>query len=67
VRPAPARHFRGVATVVMELFQIVRPQFAFFGENDYQQLTILRRLVRDLNVPVRVIGVPTVVKAMDLL
>ena len=60
-------HFRGVATVVMKLFQIVRPQFAFFCENDYQQLTILRRLVRDLNVPVRVIGVPTVVKAMDLL
>ena len=53
-------HFRGVATVVMKLFQIVRPQFAFFGEKDYQQLTIVRRLVRDLNVPVRVISVPTV-------
>jgi len=53
-------HFRGVATVVMKLFQILRPQFAFFGEKDYQQLAIVRRLVRDLNVPVEVVGVPTV-------
>jgi len=53
-------HFRGVATAVMKLFQILRPQFAFFGEKDYQQLAIVRRLVRDLNVPVEVVGVPTV-------
>src|SRR5208283_3608189 len=53
-------HFRGVATVVMKLFQILRPQVAFFGEKDYQQLAIVRRLVRDLNVPVEVVGVPTV-------
>jgi len=53
-------HFRGVATVVMKLFQMLRPQFAFFGEKDYQQLAIVRHLVRDLNVPVEVVGVPTV-------
>jgi pantoate--beta-alanine ligase len=53
-------HFRGVATVVMKLFQIIRPHFAFFGEKDYQQLAIVRRLVRDLNVPLQVVGVPTV-------
>jgi pantoate--beta-alanine ligase len=53
-------HFRGVATVVLKLLQIVRPQFAFFGEKDYQQLAVVRRLVRDLNVPLQVIGVPTV-------
>lgn len=53
-------HFRGVATVVMKLFQVIRPHFAFFGEKDYQQLAIVRRLVRDLNVPSQVVGVPTV-------
>ncbi|HTY84740.1 MAG TPA: pantoate--beta-alanine ligase [Silvibacterium sp.] len=53
-------HFRGVATVVMKLFQILRPQLAFFGEKDYQQLAIVRRMVRDLNVSVHVVGVPTV-------
>jgi len=53
-------HFRGVATVVTKLFQILRPQFAFFGEKDYQQLAIVRRIVRDLNVSVHVVGVPTV-------
>ena len=53
-------HFRGVATVVLKLFQILRPQLAFFGEKDYQQLAIVRRMVRDLNVPVHVVGVPTV-------
>jgi len=52
-------HFRGVATVVLKLFQIVRPDLAFFGEKDYQQLAVVRRLVRDLNVPLQVVGVPT--------
>jgi len=52
-------HFRGVATVVLKLFHIVQPHFAFFGEKDYQQLTLVRRLVRDLNIPIQVIGVPT--------
>jgi pantoate--beta-alanine ligase len=53
-------HFRGVATVVMKLFQIVRPHLAFFGEKDYQQLAIVRRMVRDLNVFVQTVGVATV-------
>lgn len=52
-------HFRGVATVVLKLFHIVQPHFAFFGEKDYQQLTLVRRLVRDLNIPIQVVGVPT--------
>ena len=53
-------HFRGVATVVLKLFQIVQPHLAFFGEKDYQQLAIVHRLVRDLNIPLKVVGVPTV-------
>lgn len=53
-------HFRGVATVVLKLFQILQPRLAFFGEKDYQQLAIVRRLVRDLNVPLEVVGLPTV-------
>ncbi|MFD1320789.1 pantoate--beta-alanine ligase [Micromonospora sonneratiae] len=52
--------FEGVLTVVMKLFQLVRPDLAFFGEKDYQQLTLIRRMVRDLDVPVEVVGVPTV-------
>jgi len=52
-------HFRGVATVALKLFHIVQPHFAFFGEKDYQQLTLVRRLVRDLNMPIQVVGVPT--------
>jgi pantoate--beta-alanine ligase len=53
-------HFRGVATVVMKLFDIVQPDRAYFGEKDAQQLTIIRRMVADLNVPVQIVEVPTV-------
>jgi pantoate--beta-alanine ligase len=52
-------HFRGVATVVMKLLQMVQPD-AYFGEKDAQQLAIVRRLVSDFNVPVSIVGVPTV-------
>jgi pantoate--beta-alanine ligase len=53
-------HFQGVATVVMKLLQIVQPHAAYFGEKDAQQLAIVRRLVADFNVPVAIVGVPTV-------
>lgn len=53
-------HFRGVATIVMKLFQIVGPDLAYFGEKDAQQLAVVRRMVTDLNVPVSVVGMPTV-------
>lgn len=53
-------HFRGVATVVMKLFQIAQPDRAYFGEKDAQQLAVIRHLVSDLNVPVDVVAVPTV-------
>jgi pantoate--beta-alanine ligase len=53
-------HFRGVATVCLKLMNIVRPRRAYFGQKDAQQVAVLRRLVRDLNVPVEIRVVPTV-------
>jgi pantoate--beta-alanine ligase len=53
-------HFAGVAVVVLKLLLAAMPDVAFFGEKDYQQLVILRRMVEDLNLPVEVVGVPTV-------
>ncbi|WP_431727932.1 pantoate--beta-alanine ligase [Verrucosispora sp. TAA-831] len=52
--------FHGVLTVVLKLLQLTRPDLTFFGEKDYQQLTLVRRMCRDLDVPVDVVGVPTV-------
>jgi pantoate--beta-alanine ligase len=53
-------HFRGVCTVVLKLFQIIQPQIAIFGLKDYQQCAVIRRMVRDLNLPIRIVTAETV-------
>jgi pantoate--beta-alanine ligase len=53
-------HFRGVATIVLKLFNLVRPTKAYFGQKDAQQVDVIQRMARDLDVPVKVVVVPTV-------
>ena len=59
-------HFKGVASIVLKLLNMANPDLAFFGEKDYQQLVLIRRMVDDLNLPVGIEGVPTVREADGL-
>ena len=52
-------HFCGVCTVVTKLLNIVQPDVAYFGDKDYQQLVVIKRMVKDLNMPIKIVGVPT--------
>jgi pantoate--beta-alanine ligase len=57
-------HFRGVATIVMKLFNIVKPDVAYFGRKDYQQQTIIKKMANDLNMDIKIIDMPTI-REMD--
>jgi pantoate--beta-alanine ligase len=59
-------HFAGMLTVVLKLLHLTAPQLAFFGEKDFQQLVLIRRMARDLDLPVQIVGVPTVREADGL-